>query len=89
MSANNTDWILRQGLTETISDPTALRLIAALPAPTAADARAWVAKNDLNEIVDAVVATAPPLPAGVADIWWRAAHSVHDSTQNSINKVGE
>jgi hypothetical protein len=56
---------------------------------TAADARAWVAENDLTEIVDAVVATAPPLPAGVADIWWRAAHSVHDSTQNSINKVGE
>ena len=40
---------------------------------TAADARAWVAENDLTEIVDAVVATAPPLPAGVADIWWRAA----------------
>ena len=43
------------------------------PAMTAAEARAWVAENDFTEIVEAVVATAPPLPAGVADIWWRAA----------------
>ena len=40
---------------------------------TAADVRAWVAENNLTEIVDAVVATAPPLPAEAADIWWRAA----------------